>query len=121
MDAAKICVTQTMSNAVVERGASVVKRVKTRLRNQLNNGTLWTCLHVSINRPEPKSEDCQVILAEAAQVWRKTHKRNLPPLSLPRIGGSKQRDVRTLKQQLLTFRLRHLESVTGNNFKHSPN
>lgn len=94
VDAAKICLTQPMSNAVVERGASAVKRVKTRLRNRLKNDMLSTCLHVSITGPEPKSEECQVILAEAAQVWRNTHKRNLPPLSLPRIGGSEHRDVR---------------------------
>lgn len=94
VDAAKICLTQPMSNAVVERGASAVKRVKTRLRNRLKNDMLSTCLHVSINGPEPKSEECQVILAEAAQVWRNTHKRNLPPLNLPRIGGSKHGDAR---------------------------
>jgi len=68
VDAAKTCLTQPMSNAVVERGASAVKRVKTRLRNHLKNDMLSTCLHVSINGPEPKSEECQVILAEAAQV-----------------------------------------------------
>lgn len=33
VDAAQICLTQPMSNAVVERGASAVKRVKTRLRS----------------------------------------------------------------------------------------
>ena len=94
VDAAKICLTQPMSNAVVERGASAVKRVKTRLRNRLKNDMLSTCLHVSINGPEPKSEECQAILAEAAQVWRNTDKRNIPPLNLPRIGGSKHEDVR---------------------------
>lgn len=108
-----------MSNAVVERGASAVKRVKTRLRNRLKNDMLSTCLHVSINGPEPKSKECQVILAEAAQVWRNTHKRNLPPLNLPRIGGSEHRDVRSLNRQLLPFRLRHLVGITGNKFRHT--
>lgn len=86
VDAGKICLTQPMSN-VVERGASAVKRVKTRLRNRLKNDMLSTYLHVSINGPEPKSKECQVILAEAAQVWRNDHKRSLYPLNLPTIGG----------------------------------
>ena len=77
VDDANICLTQPMSNAAVERGASAVKRVKTRPRNRLKNDMLSTC-HVSINGPEPKSEECQSVPAEAAHVWRNTHKRNLP-------------------------------------------
>ena len=91
LDAAKICLTQPMSK---RKRSQCSQRMKTRLRNCLKNDMLSTFLHVSINGPEPKSEECQVILAEAAQVWRNTHKRNLPPLSLPRIGVSKQEDVR---------------------------
>lgn len=55
-----------MSNTVIERGACVVKRVKTRLRNHLKNDMLSICLPVSINGLEPKSEECQVVMAEAA-------------------------------------------------------
>ena len=40
IDAVKICLTQTVSNATVERGASAIKRVKTRLRNHLENDML---------------------------------------------------------------------------------
>lgn len=68
VDAARICLTQPMSNAVVERGASAVKRVKTRQKSRLKNNMLSTCLHVSINELEPKYKECQVILTEAAQV-----------------------------------------------------
>ena len=118
VDAAKICLTQPMSNAVVERGASAVKRVKTRLRNRLKNDMLSTCLHVSINGPEPKSEECQLVLAEAAQVWRNTHKRNLPPLSLPRIGGSKHEDIRITETATVAIQTEAPGKYTGNNFKH---
>ena len=94
VDAVKICLTQPVSNAVVERGASAIKRVKTRLRNCLKNDMLSACLQVSINGPEPNSEECEAILAEASQIWRNTHKRNLPPLNLPKIGGSNHADAR---------------------------
>ena len=94
VDAVKICLTQPVSNAVVERGASAIKKVKTRLRNRLKNDMLSACLQVSINGPEPNSEECEAILAEASQIWRNTHKRNLPPLNLPKIGGSNHADAR---------------------------
>ncbi|KAL9977173.1 hypothetical protein ACROYT_G014551 [Oculina patagonica] len=103
-----------MSNAVVERGANSVKRVMTRLRNCLKNDMLSRCLHVSINGPEPKSNECQVILAEAAQVWRNTHKRNLPPPSLPKIGGRMHRDVRITELATVADLVLGLLMVTPN-------
>ena len=89
VDAAQICLTQPMSNAVVERGASAVKRVKTRLRSRLKNDMLASLLHISLNGPSHKSEECKAMLTEATKVWRKTHFRNLPSLKkLPKVGGS---------------------------------
>ena len=94
VDAVKICLTQPVSNATVERGASAIKRVKRRLRNRLKNDMLSTCLQVSINGPDPKSEECQTIILEASQIWQNTHKRNLPPLNLPKIGGIDHAEAR---------------------------
>ena len=84
MEAVKICLKKQVSNGVVERGASAIKRVKTRLRNPLKNNMLLACLQLSINGPKPKSEECEVILAEASQMWQNTHKGNLPPLNFQR-------------------------------------
>ena len=79
---------------------------------------LSTCLHVSINGPVPKSEECQLLLAEEAQVWRNTHKRNLPPLSLPRIGGSKHEDIKITETATVAIQTEAPGKYTGNNFKH---
>ena len=89
VDAAQICLTQPMSNAVVERGASAVKRVKTRLRSRLKNDMFSSLLHITLNGPSHQSEECKTMLTEATKVWRKSHSRNLPSLTkLPMFGGS---------------------------------
>lgn len=49
---AEICLLMPISNAWPQRGASVVKRLKSRLRSSLNNDMLSTLMHVSINVPE---------------------------------------------------------------------
>ena len=88
VDAAQICLTQPMSNAVVERGASAVKRVNTRLRSRLKNDMMASLLHISLNGPGG-DEEYKEMLVEATKVWRKTHFRNLPSLKkLPMVGGS---------------------------------
>ena len=90
VDSAKICLTQPISNAVVERGASAVKRIKTRLRNRMKNDMLSMLLHVSVNGPLPQSPACHEILLEASKIWRRTHKRKQPStslFSLPKVGG----------------------------------
>ena len=65
VDAAQICLTQPTSNAVVERGASAVKRVKTRLRSRLKNKMLASLQHISLNGPSHQSEKCKAMLTEA--------------------------------------------------------
>lgn len=93
VDAAQICLTQPLSNAVVERGASAVKRIKTRLRSTMKNDMLSSLLHISLNGPPSQSTDCKSMLTEATQIWRKTHIRNLPPLKkLPKLSGCDHAD-----------------------------
>ena len=78
-----------MSNEVVERATSAVKRVKTRLRSRFKNDMMASLLHISLNGPNHDTEECREMLTEATKVWRKTHFRNLPSLKkLPMVGGS---------------------------------
>ena len=51
VDAAQIYLTQPLSNAVVERGASAVKRVKTKLRSRMKNAMLSSLLQVIFVKP----------------------------------------------------------------------
>ena len=56
-----------MSNAWPERGASAIKRLKTRLRSTLKNDMLNALLQVSINGPQV--EDCRPLIATAVKEW----------------------------------------------------
>lgn len=67
VDAAQICLTKPMSNAVVERGASALKRVKKRLRSRLKNDMMASLLHISLNGPNHDTEDCKKMLIEATK------------------------------------------------------
>ena len=54
-EVAELCLSIPVSSAWPERGASCVKRSKTRLRSRLNNDMLEALLHISINGPEVKN------------------------------------------------------------------
>lgn len=104
VDAAQICLTQPMSNAVVERGASAVKRVKTRLRSRLKNDMMASLLHISLNGPDHDTEECKEMLVEATRVWRKTHFRNLPSLKSSQwLEDQTMKAVFTIQPQRLTL------------------
>ena len=49
---AEVCLSLPVSNAWPERGASAVKRLKTRLRSTLKNDMLDALMQISINGPE---------------------------------------------------------------------
>ncbi len=54
---AEICLAMPVSNAWPERGASAVKRVKTRLRSRMKVDLMQAALQISINGPDMGSEE----------------------------------------------------------------
>lgn len=70
---AEIILSLPMSNAWPERGASAVKRVKSRLRSSMTNQMFEALLHISINRP-PVGE-AQELDKEAVEAWSNAKKR----------------------------------------------
>ena len=75
---AEIILSLQESNAWLERGASAVKRIKSRLRSSMSNQMLEVLLQISINWP-PVSE-AEDLVKEAVKTWSKTKKRRkLPP------------------------------------------
>ena len=76
---AEIILSLPMSNVWPERGASAVKRVKSRLHSSMTDQMLEALLHISINGP-PVSE-AQELVKEAVESWSKAKKRRklLPP------------------------------------------
>jgi len=93
----EIILSLPMSNAWPERGASAVKRVKSRLRSSMTNQMLEALLHISINGP-PVGE-AQELVKEAVEAWSNVKKRRkLPPSENPggTSSGNSQGEVQTI-------------------------
>ena len=70
-----------VSNAGPERGASALKRLKTRPRNSLKKEMLESLLHISINGP-PVKKKSEAVINKAVALWKeKKHRRKLPRYS----------------------------------------
>ena len=57
-----------LPHPAVERGASAVKRVETRLQSRLKNDMMASLLYISLNRPNHDTEECREMLTEATKV-----------------------------------------------------
>ena len=81
-----------VSNAWPERGASAVKRIKSRLRSRMSNQILEALLQISIyGPPVSKAED---LVKETVKTWSKTKKRRkLPPATT---SGNSEIPVQTI-------------------------
>lgn len=80
LQVAEICLSMPVSNAWPERGASALKRLKTRLRNSLKEEMLESLLHISINGPPVK--ESEAVINKAVALWKeKKHRRKLPQSS----------------------------------------
>ena len=94
---AEIILSLPMSNAWPERGASAVKRIKSRFRSSMTNQMLEALLHISINGP-PVSK-AQELVKEAVESWSKAKKRRkLPPPASPDAtsSGNSQTEVQAI-------------------------
>ena len=66
---AEAVLTLPITNAWPERGASAIKRIKTRLRARLSNKMLESLLHISVNGPEVCTEECEQLIRQAVTLW----------------------------------------------------
>ena len=60
---AEVCMSLPVSNAWLERGASAVKRLKTRLRSSLKGDMLESLMYITINGPEV--QECESLVKKA--------------------------------------------------------
>ena len=58
-----------ITNASPERGASALKRIKTKSRNRLSQKMLNAHLQVSINGPEPGTREALEVINKAKEMW----------------------------------------------------
>ncbi|KAK3703202.1 hypothetical protein QZH41_004969 [Actinostola sp. cb2023] len=80
---AEVALSAPITNAWPERGASAIKRIKTRLRNRLKNDMLNALLHVSINGPAVSTQEAKAVVKSAVTNWlqKKNRRFQRPPIS----------------------------------------
>lgn len=68
---AEVCLSLPVSNAWPERGASAIKRIKTRMRSRIKDDMLEALMQISINGPKVKELECTGVVKESVQQWLK--------------------------------------------------
>lgn len=71
VEQAEVALSAPITNAWPETGASVVKTMKTRLRNRLKNDMLNSLLHVSINSPAVSTPEAKAVKTTVANWLQK--------------------------------------------------
>ena len=79
---AEVALSMPVSNAWPERGASTVKRIKTRLRGSLENRMLNSLMHISINGPDLHTPEVNHLIKMAVKKWQTTKERRKVKQSL---------------------------------------
>ena len=69
----RICLTLPISTADCERAFSTMRRIKSRLRSQMNNDTLNDCMKISIDGPALQEFDFD----SAVKNWSKLKNRRI--------------------------------------------
>ena len=75
---AKIACITPVTNAWPERGASAIKRIKSRTRSTMRNDLLNALLQISINGPEMNSSDANKLIEKASLKFQKTRRNKKP-------------------------------------------
>ena len=75
---AKTALIVPVSNAWPERGASTVKRVKTRMRSTMKNDLLNGLLHLSINGPTTNSNEAKAVITKAVEKYDSSRRHRRP-------------------------------------------
>ena len=76
---AKIALITPVTDAWPERGASAVKRVKSRIRSTMKNGFLNFLLHISINGPSANGKQADQLLERVCNVYTTNEKHKKIP------------------------------------------
>lgn len=80
IELAKIAITIPVTNAWPERGASAVKRIKTRQRSTMKNDILNALLHISMNGPPVNSSEEDDLLTRVVEKYCEQRQNKVPNL-----------------------------------------
>ena len=75
---AKLALVIPATNAWPERGASAVKRIKSRMRSRMKMDLLNGLLHISINGPSYHSQEAKNLIVRAAQLYNVSTRHRKP-------------------------------------------
>ena len=76
---AKIALFTPVTNTWPERGASAVKRAKSRMRSTMKNDLLNSLLHISINSPSANSIEADQLLERVCNAYATNEKHKKIP------------------------------------------
>jgi len=79
VELAEICMSLPVSNAWPERGASALKRIKSRMRSAMKNDMRDALLTISINGPPVGSNDAELLIRQCVLDWRSQKPRRKLP------------------------------------------
>jgi len=88
---AEVCMSLPVSNAWPERGASAVKRLKTRLRSSLKGDMLESLMHITINGPEV--QECESLVKKTVKKWHEVKPRRKIAKSIPASASTSETTV----------------------------
>ena len=77
-----------VTNAWPERGASAVKRVKSRQRSSMKNDLLNALLHITLNGPPVNSPDADSLINRVTEDYSKQSHRKTPKIYTERVTGN---------------------------------
>ena len=75
---AKIVLITPVTNAWPERGASAVKRIKSRMRSTMKNDLLNLLLHISVNGPPANSKEADQLLERVCNAYANEKHKKIP-------------------------------------------
>ena len=78
---AKVALVTPVTNAWPERGASAVKRVKTRFRSQMKDDLLNSLLMITINGPAFKTAEYESPMEEVTNIYQNKSHKNILAIS----------------------------------------
>ena len=106
-DVAKVALVTPITNAWPERGASAVKRVKTRSRSTMKNDMLNALLMITVNGPQCHTEEWEKLMQEVTLKYEKQHHKKQPNIFIPIV---KQKNVSTFTQTIIDDNLENIHS-----------
>ena len=84
MQLAKVACVTPVTNAWPERGASAVKRIKSRTRSTMKNDLQNGLMHISINSPKANSSEAEKMIEKACLKFQQTCRNKRPNMFVVR-------------------------------------